>query len=84
MGHATAASRLDNDYQTLFQLAPVSLWLEDFSAVRQAFEQLRADGVTDLRRHLRDNPAEVARCSALIRVLDVNQRTLDQIGRAHV
>ncbi|PLP98718.1 sensor domain-containing diguanylate cyclase [Cupriavidus pauculus] len=77
MGHATAAARLDNDDQTLFQLAPVSLWLEDFSAVRQAFEQLRADGVTDLRRHLRDNPAEVARCSALIRVLDVNQRTLD-------
>src|SRR5262249_30230141 len=37
----------------------------------------RADGVTDLRRHLRDNPTEVARCSALIRVLDVNQRTLD-------
>jgi len=72
-----AASRLDNDYSSLFQLAPVSLWLEDFSAVRQAFDQLRADGVTDLRRYLRANPAEVARCSSLIRVLEVNRRTLD-------
>ncbi|MEK7696330.1 MAG: PAS domain-containing protein, partial [Pseudomonadota bacterium] len=77
MAQGPAASRLDDDYRTLFQLAPVSLWLEDFSAVRQAFTQLRADGVTNLRRHLRDNPSEVARCSSLIRVLDVNRRTLD-------
>jgi hypothetical protein len=77
LAQGPAASRLDDDYRTLFQLAPVSLWLEDFSAVRQAFTQLRADGVTNLRRHLRDNPSEVARCSSLIRVLDVNRRTLD-------
>ncbi len=64
LGSAPAASRLDDDYQTLFQLAPVSLWLEDFSAVRLAFDQLRADGVTDLRAYLRERPAEVARCSA--------------------
>lgn len=66
----------DNDYESLFELAPVSLWLEDFSAVRQAFEALRADGVTDLRGYLRANPVEVARCSALIRVTAVNRRTL--------
>ncbi|CAG2143727.1 sensor domain-containing diguanylate cyclase [Cupriavidus plantarum] len=73
--HSTNAT-IDNDYETLFQLAPVSLWLEDFSAVREAFERLRAEGVTDLRAYLRANPAEVARCSALIRVIAVNRRTL--------
>lgn len=72
-----AASRLDDDYETLFQLAPVSLWLEDFSAVRRAFDQLRADGVADLRAYLRAHPHEVARCSSLIRVIAVNRRTLD-------
>lgn len=66
-----------DDYQTLFQLAPVSLWLEDFSDVRVHFEQLRRDGVTDLRAYLRANPHQVAQCSSLIRVIDVNQRTLD-------
>ncbi len=66
-----------DDYQTLFQLAPVSLWLEDFSDVRAHFEQLRRDGVTDLRAYLRANPHQVAQCSSLIRVIDVNQRTLD-------
>ena len=73
----SAASRVDDDYQTLFQLAPVSLWLEDFSAVREHFERLRAEGVTDLRAYLRANPDEVARCSSLIRVIAVNHRTLD-------
>ncbi|MGO4812419.1 diguanylate cyclase [Cupriavidus sp. 2MCAB6] len=61
----------------MFQLAPVSLWLEDFSAVREYFQVLRAQGVSDLRSYLRTHPQEVARCSARIRVLDVNQRTLD-------
>lgn len=70
-----AGNNLD-DYQTLFQLAPVSLWLEDFSAVRDYFTHLRKEGVTDLRAHLRANPQQVAQCSALIRVIDVNQRTL--------
>lgn len=74
---ASAASRVDDDYQTLFQLAPVSLWLEDFGAVREHFERLRAEGVTDLRAYLRANPDEVAHCSSLIRVIAVNRRTLD-------
>ncbi|WP_082079650.1 GGDEF domain-containing protein [Cupriavidus basilensis] len=73
----TDAARIDAEYQTLFQLAPVSLWLEDFSAVREHFQVLRARGVTDLRSHLRRHPQDVAHCSALIRVLDVNKRTLD-------
>jgi len=77
LSSATAVSGVDHDYQTLFRLAPVSLWLEDFSAVRHYFERLRANGVTDLRRYLRGHPAEVAHCSSLIRVIAVNQRTLD-------
>jgi len=71
------AAPLAEDYASLFQLAPVSLWLEDFSAVRAHFNNLRAAGLTDLRAYLRANPAEVAYCSSLIRVLAVNQRTLD-------
>ncbi|AQV93284.1 histidine kinase [Cupriavidus necator] len=71
-----AGNNLD-EYQTLFQLAPVSLWLEDFSAVREYFAQLRKEGVTDLRAHLRANPQQVAQCSALIRVIAVNRRTLE-------
>ncbi len=73
---ASHTQDLDDNYRTLFQLAPVSLWLEDFSGVRRHFQALRAQGITDLRGYLRAHPREVAHCSALIRVLDVNRRTL--------
>ena len=37
---------------TVFDLAPVAMWLEDFSGVKEQFELWRAEGVTDLRSHL--------------------------------
>jgi len=64
----------------LFELAPVSLWLEDYSALHATFGRWRADGVTDLRAHLRADPRRVAECSACLRVLQVNRRTLDLYG----
>jgi diguanylate cyclase (GGDEF)-like protein len=60
----------------MFDLAPVSLWLEDFSGVGQLFEEWRADGVTDLAAHLRSDPSRIKACSERIRVLKVNKRTL--------
>lgn len=67
-------------YAEMFDLAPVSLWLEDFSAVKAQFDQWRQEGVTDLRHFLREQPARVANCSRLIQVLRVNQRTLSLFG----
>ena len=64
----------------LFELAPVSLWLEDYSALHTRFAQWRAEGITDLRRHLLADPARVSECSACIRLLKVNQRTLELFG----
>ncbi|SAK59793.1 sensor domain-containing diguanylate cyclase [Caballeronia ptereochthonis] len=60
----------------MFDLAPVSLWLEDFSAVREQFADWRAAGVTDLRAFLAEHPGRIAECSSRIRVVKVNQRTL--------
>jgi diguanylate cyclase (GGDEF)-like protein len=59
-----------------FDLAPVSLWLEDYSGVRALFEEWRRAGITDLRDHLRDDPARVKACSDRIRVIKVNRKTL--------
>ncbi len=61
----------------MFGLAPVSLWLEDYSALKQLFDQWRAEGVTDIRQFLAQDPARLRACSAALKVLKVNQRTLD-------
>jgi diguanylate cyclase (GGDEF)-like protein len=67
-----------DSYSEMFALAPVSLWLEDFSGVKALFEQWRADGVTDLREFFRRQPELVKACSMSIKLLEVNRRTLEQ------
>ncbi|MFY3385621.1 sensor domain-containing diguanylate cyclase [Paracidovorax sp. MALMAid1276] len=61
----------------MFELAPVSLWLEDFSQLKQLFDNWRAQGVSDIRAHLAEDPERLRQCSASLRVLQVNRRTLD-------
>lgn len=61
----------------VFDLAPVSMWLEDFSGVKAQFDAWRAEGITDLRSHLLADLSRVAACSSRIRVLKVNARTLE-------
>jgi len=67
---------MTTDYEEMFELAPVSLWLEDYSALRALFTAWREAGITDLRAHLHADTARVAECSRCIRVVAVNRRTL--------
>jgi diguanylate cyclase (GGDEF)-like protein len=62
--------------QGLFEHSPVSLWVEDFSDIKLYLDDLRRKGITNFRRHLRDNPKALAETVALLKVTDVNQRTL--------
>ena len=63
-----------------FDVAPVSLWLEDYSALKNLFDQLRSQGVVDLAAFLESHPQWSARCWNAVEVLRVNQRTLDLFG----
>lgn len=65
------------DFEHMFDLAPVSLWLEDYSALKQLFDRWRAEGVTDIRDHLARHPEGLRQCSASLKVLQVNRRTLE-------
>lgn len=65
------------DFEDMFDLAPVSLWMEDYSGLKQLFDQWRADGVSDLLAYLREDPERLKRCSQSYKVLRVNQYTLD-------
>lgn len=64
------------DFELLFESAPISLWLEDYSALKTLFDTWRAEGITDLRAHLKDEPARAVQCSQCFKVLQVNQQTL--------
>ena len=70
------------DGSTMFELAPVSLWLEDYSALRELFDTWRSEGVTDLRAWLLSDPKRIAACWARIKLVKVNRRTLKLYGAA--
>ncbi len=66
--------------RNLFALSPVSLWVEDFSGVKRLMDEARLSGIQDFRVFLSVHHEFVARCMANIKVLDVNQQTLQMFG----
>jgi diguanylate cyclase (GGDEF)-like protein len=60
----------------MFELAPVSMWLEDFSGVKKLLDEWRTAGVTDLRSYLQADLSRVHACTLNIQVLHVNKKTL--------
>ena len=64
-------------YRALFENSPISLWQEDYSETKRTLERLKEDGVDDLEAHLRTHPEVVDECIKQIRVVDVNQATVE-------
>lgn len=70
---------LDNScqqYLSLFEQSPISLWEEDFSEVKINIDELRKSGVEDFREYFENAPGEVARLTQLIKVVEINEATL--------
>lgn len=72
----TALKQAEKRFRNLFEYAPISLWEEDYAAIKREFNALRAQGVTDLKSHFASHPEAVTHFMGMIRVLDVNQKTL--------
>ncbi len=66
----------------LFDVSPISMWLEDYSDLKTLFDQWRAEGVQDIRRFLLEDPERIGMCSRSIRLLRANARTLSLYGAA--
>jgi diguanylate cyclase (GGDEF)-like protein len=75
-----ALAESERHFRGLFENSPISLWEEDFSAVKRYLDDLRAQGVEDLRFHLVDNPQVVEECMRRIKVLNVNRKTLEMFA----
>jgi diguanylate cyclase (GGDEF)-like protein/PAS domain S-box-containing protein len=67
-----------------FDVAPVSLWLEDYSALKVLFDQWRAQGIVDLAAFLQKHPEQTMRCRHAVKVLRVNMETLTLLGASNL
>lgn len=63
-------------YQMLFDQSPVPLWEEDFTDLHHYLEQLKAQGVDDLKSYFDVHPDELFACLDLVEVEDVNRAVL--------
>ncbi|MBA3849262.1 MAG: hypothetical protein C0502_04610 [Opitutus sp.] len=66
----------------IFDLAPIPIVVQDITAVVQRLQELRAAGVTDLRRHLAAFPALLEELFRLKRVVLANRCALQTSGFA--
>ena len=69
-------------YRMLFEEAPLPLWEQDLSGLKQYLDGLRAAGVTDVGAYLQAQPAEIDACVAFIHTLDANQTAVTFYGAA--
>jgi PAS domain S-box-containing protein len=67
-------------YRSLFEDSPTALWEEDFSQVKFYLDELRKTGVKDFRAYFEKHPEAVKKCVKLIKVINVNQATLEMAG----
>lgn len=67
-------------YRYIFQSTGVSIWEEDFSQVKTAIDDVKAGGVQDFRQYLAAHPEFVERAMSLVRILDVNDASVELFG----
>ncbi|MGC7532731.1 histidine kinase, partial [Pandoraea pneumonica] len=54
--------------QGVFEHAPVSLWVENFSTIKTLLDEVREQGITDFRTFTDVHPEFVERCMQEIQV----------------
>jgi len=79
--HAAFGMRtIKEQLSSLFNNSPVSLWLADFTDVKTFLDALREKGHADLRTYLAEHPDAIAHAASLLKIVDVNQATLELYG----
>jgi PAS domain S-box-containing protein len=73
--HGDVLSRSEERYRRIFETTGVSLWEEDFTAVKTALDRIAAAG-HDVEDYIRRHPELIDECVSLVKIVDVNPATL--------
>jgi signal transduction histidine kinase len=71
-----ALAQSERRYRALFEESAISLWEEDWSAIKAYLNQLPPEAGDDLEAYLKGHPDQVRQMSLLLRVTAVNRATL--------
>ena len=59
-------------YREVYESAPVSIWVEDWSAAKKFTDNLKRRGVADIRAYFIDHPEQLKDLATMVEVHDVN------------
>ncbi|MCL4273000.1 MAG: PAS domain S-box protein [Anaerolineales bacterium] len=71
-----AREESERRYRSLFEDSPISLWEEDFSAVRRKLDELSSQGVTDFEAYFSEHPEAVREMASLVKILNANKASV--------
>jgi PAS domain S-box-containing protein len=69
-------------HRRVFENSPVSIWEEDFSAIKKRFDELKQKGVSDIEAHFHRHPETVRQWAEAVRIVDLNRAALALHGAA--
>ncbi|MFW9867632.1 MAG: PAS domain S-box protein, partial [Candidatus Thorarchaeota archaeon] len=64
-------------YRELFENSPIALMEQDFSELKLYVDRLRESGIDDFEQYFSDDNEEVLKCISMVKVIDVNRKTLE-------
>ncbi|KAF3884831.1 MULTISPECIES: PAS domain-containing hybrid sensor histidine kinase/response regulator [Nostocales] len=73
----------ERKYRYIFEATGVAIWEEDFSAVFEAIEHLKAQGVQDFRAFFVEHPEFVQQAIGMVKIVDVNDMAVRMFGALH-
>jgi diguanylate cyclase (GGDEF)-like protein/PAS domain S-box-containing protein len=76
----SSRNQSEENFETIFNNAEVSIWSEDFSLVVDAIKNLKQKGVADLREHLHANMDLAWDLAAMVKINSVNSASLRLFG----
>lgn len=74
-----ALKESEDKFRGFFENAPIGIWVEDFSAVKLIIDEWKANNI-DIRQYLGNHPDEVKNLASLVRIIDLNQTSIDMLG----
>jgi PAS domain S-box-containing protein len=75
-----ALGESEKRYRHIFETAGVSIWQTDLSRVKEAIDDLKAQGVRDFRKYLAGHPKFVQQAISMVRIIDVNEASIKLFG----
>lgn len=66
----------EEKHRMIFESSPTAIWYEDASELKNLLNNLKTQGVKDIKSHLDENQGLVKKAAEMVKILDVNPAAL--------